>query len=76
MNDVSGNGSFTPNTYQGDYLEHLRGEDLENSETQILVSDPIDYSGTLENIQTILIFQSSILIAIGCIIAWVCGRNK
>lgn len=45
-------------------------------ESENLVSDSIDYTSNFENIQSLLIFNSCLLIAVGCIIAWCCANRQ
>ena len=51
---------------------YLRSEEFQSS---VSVSDSIDYTSYFENIQTVLIFQTTVIIALGLLVAWVSGNK-
>lgn len=86
MNDVSGNDEIiedqeeiTEETSDQDSIEEEtsdQGEHDEEIQTVLLANDPIDYSNYFENLQTIGVFISGLLVAYGIAFAFFKGFKK
>lgn len=76
MNDVSGNESPKENITANDNEETLENDESQNSETVVYIENPIDYSGYFENLQTIGIFISALLVAYGLAFAFIKGFKR
>ena len=85
----SENSESLVDTEENEDSEDLENsEDSENSyypeqssyETVLLTTpnnfDSYDYTANFENIQTILIFQTTVIIALGLLVAWVSGNKS
>lgn len=87
MNDISSNDIIEDSSSVSDNSEIFEDlgeqqEDLEenvdneNIQTFVLANDPIDYSNYFENLQTIGIFISGLLVAYGLAFAFFKGLKK
>ena len=71
MNDVSSNENEHINEPEENQEIQEESENETSTESYILLESSIDYSSYFENLTTIAIFQCTLIIAVGCIIAWV-----
>lgn len=87
MSDISANDIIEDSSSVSDnseILEHLGDQeadfeenvDNENIQTVLLANDSIDYSNYFENLQTIGIFISGLLVAYGLAFAFFKGLKK
>lgn len=78
MNDVSNNSEYSENIENPENTEESSfHETTENSEYSYnIVVDSFDYTQNLENIQTILIFISALLVAYGLAFAFFKGFKR
>lgn len=73
---VSENSENNDNSEQSEYNEYSDNFEPNYQENETYTSEPVtivtyDYTPSIENLTSVEIFQCALIIAVGCIIAWV-----